>query len=266
MYPFDFWDSLLFLVFCWWGSPLRFLFKFLHFLFSGFPQFWVFFIDFISTFRFWTVLFISSHCHVCMDVFRVLFISSLRTFVVPLGVYCGRLLVSSGNIWSWLLLTVLTLVSRHLGLENSNFRCWYLLLSLLGMCSCLCFCCPLLTLGECGGCMLPGREFFWGPDRCGHWGFWVRHISNFLKHYTHSWGQAYTLKHKTILAAFDLVGKINGSRTHLIHVALNTESLSRVWGQFSVGWDEKSAATQQLPLCHTRVMASLAASWLTEQY
>ena len=53
--------------------------------------------------------------------------------------------------------------------------------------SCLClvgvlflgFCCPLWLLGECGGCVLPGRKFFWDPDRCGHWRFQVKYVSGY---------------------------------------------------------------------------------------
>lgn len=29
------------------------------------------------------------------------------------------------------------------------------------------------------GCMLPGRQLFWGPDRCGHWGFQVICVSGY---------------------------------------------------------------------------------------
>ena len=33
------------------------------------------------------------------------------------------------------------------------------------------FCCPLSFLGECGGYVLHGREFFWDPNRCDYLDF-----------------------------------------------------------------------------------------------
>ena len=36
------------------------------------------------------------------------------------------------------------------------------------------FFCPPWFPGECVGCMLPGREFFWDPDMCGHWDFQIK--------------------------------------------------------------------------------------------
>lgn len=31
------------------------------------------------------------------------------------------------------------------------------------------FCFPLWALGECNGCVLPNRKFFWCHGICGHW-------------------------------------------------------------------------------------------------
>lgn len=50
--------------------------------------------------------------------------------------------------------------------------------------SCLCWV-DVLFLGfyslwflrKCDGCVLPSRKFFWDPDICGHWRFWVKCVS-----------------------------------------------------------------------------------------
>lgn len=71
-----------------------------------------------------------------------------------LGSSGGRHIVLTG------LDCIFIVASRYLSLCDCNSRWWYLVLSLLGMCLCLAFCFLLLFLGECDGCMLPGRIFF----------------------------------------------------------------------------------------------------------
>lgn len=38
---------------------------------------------------------------------------------------------------------------------------------------------PLWYLGECVGCVLPGKKFSCGLDRCGHWAFQVKCVSGY---------------------------------------------------------------------------------------
>lgn len=68
---------------------------------------------------------------------------------------------------------VIVFLCCHLGIwdwEDCNSRHWHLLL-LCWLCvlfSGLCW--PFWFLEEYGGCV-SGRECFWDPARCGHWGF-----------------------------------------------------------------------------------------------
>jgi hypothetical protein len=113
----------------------------------------------------------------------ILFISSLRTAIIFIKAilrpfsyvsvmlqYSGSavvgLLSSSGDILSWLLLTVF--LWQHLGIWD---WCWFLVLSLLSGYFVLWFLLSSLFLAECGGCVLPGTKFFLHPDRCSHWRF-----------------------------------------------------------------------------------------------
>jgi hypothetical protein len=63
----------------------------------------------------------------------------------------GKILIVGADTWSWL---------RWVGVL------------FLG------FCCPFWFLGECGGCVLPGR-IFWGPDRYGHCWFQVKCVPRY---------------------------------------------------------------------------------------
>lgn len=90
-----------------------------------------------------------------------------------------RLPSSSGDIFSWLLLHF------HTGVSVSGFGkililgadSWSFLFCLGALF--LDFWCPLLFFGGCGGCVLPVREFFWDPTRCGHYELWVECISRY---------------------------------------------------------------------------------------
>lgn len=109
---------------------------------------------------------------------RYLFCSSdIFNFSMPNVV---GLLGYDGDILSWLSLVVY--IHWYLGIwvwDDCNYRCCYLVLSLLGRLAVPWLLFPLWNIGVCGDCGWSIRAFlsnWW----CGHW---VSHIAHFPRHW-----------------------------------------------------------------------------------
>jgi hypothetical protein len=126
-------------------------------------------------------------------------VSAMLQMLYFSGPALGWLLGSSGDILSWLLQIVI-----YVGIYTSEFRMIIILGADIWLYVCwvgvlfLALCSPRSFLGGCGGCVLPGRKFFWDPARYRHWGLQVECVSRYSElHLERGWARKGALRGST---------------------------------------------------------------------